>query len=57
LSDKELDLAWDLWFDLAQATNDWDPPYCHGVFVNLVTSARGNPQEVSFEGVRRDDHM
>jgi hypothetical protein len=57
LSDKELDLAWDLWFDLAQATNDWDPPYCHGVFVNLVTSARGNPQEVSSEGVRRDDHM
>lgn len=37
LSDEELDLAWDLWFDLAQATNDWDPPYSHGVFVNLVT--------------------
>ena len=28
LSDEELDLAWDLWFDLAQTTNDWDPPYC-----------------------------
>ena len=53
LSDKELDLAWDLWFDLAQATNDWDPPYCHGVFVNLVTSARGNPQEVSSEDDRQ----
>ena len=39
LSDEELDLAWDLWFDLAQATNDWAPPYSHGVFVNLVTSA------------------
>ena len=38
LSDEELDLAWDLWFDLAQATNDWDPPYSHGVFANLVTS-------------------
>ena len=25
-----------LWFDLAQFTNDWDPPYSHGVFVNLV---------------------
>jgi hypothetical protein len=37
LSDEQLDLAWDLWFDLAQATNDWDPPYSHGVFVNLVT--------------------
>lgn len=38
LSDEELDLAWDLWFDLAQTTNEWDPPYSHGVFVNLVTS-------------------
>lgn len=36
LSDEELDRAWDLWFDLAQATNDWDPPYSHGVFVNLT---------------------
>lgn len=40
LSDEQLDLAWDLWFDLAQTTNDWDPPYAHGVFVNLVTSSR-----------------
>jgi hypothetical protein len=40
LSDEELDLAWDLWFDLAQTTNDWDPPYSHGVFVNLVRSPR-----------------
>jgi hypothetical protein len=39
LSDEELDLAWDLWFDLAQTTNDWDPPYSHGVFVNLVTNS------------------
>jgi len=30
---EELDRAWDLWFDLAQATNDFDPPYTHGVFV------------------------
>jgi hypothetical protein len=41
LSDEELDLAWDLWFDLAQTTNDWDPPYSHGVFVNLATSSPG----------------
>jgi hypothetical protein len=33
MTDEELDLAWDLWFDLAQATNDFDPPYTHGVFV------------------------
>ena len=39
LSDEELDRAWDLWFDLAQTTNAWDPPYSHGVFVNLVTSS------------------
>lgn len=32
LSDEELALAWDLWFDLAQATNAHDPPYSHGVF-------------------------
>jgi hypothetical protein len=32
LSDEELALAWDLWFDLAQTTNDDDPPYTHGVF-------------------------
>jgi hypothetical protein len=30
---EELDRAWDLWFDLAQATNDFDPPFTHGVFV------------------------
>ena len=28
----ELAAAWDLWFDLAQETNDADPPYSHGVF-------------------------
>ena len=35
LNDQELDAAWDLWFDLAQATNESDPPYSHGVFVNV----------------------
>lgn len=35
MTDEELDLAWDLWFDLAQATNDFDPPYTHGVFVPI----------------------
>ncbi|HVT15129.1 MAG TPA: hypothetical protein VHQ90_02970 [Thermoanaerobaculia bacterium] len=33
MTPDELDLAWDLWFDLAQATNAYDPPYTHGVFV------------------------
>lgn len=36
MTDDELDAAWDLWFDLAQATNDSDPPYTHGVFVHLT---------------------
>jgi hypothetical protein len=35
MSDEELSKAWDLWFDLAQHTNDHDPPYTHGVFVGL----------------------
>jgi hypothetical protein len=38
LTDEELDRAWDLWFELAQATNEWDPPYSHGVLVDLVTT-------------------
>jgi len=33
MTPEELDRAWDLWFDLAQTTNDSDPPYTHGVFV------------------------
>ncbi len=34
----ELEAAWDLWFELAQHTNDFDEPYTHGVFqgVQLV---------------------
>ena len=32
---EELEAAWELWFDLAQHTNDHDPPYTHGVFVRL----------------------
>jgi hypothetical protein len=50
MSAEELDAAWDLWFDLAQATNASDPPYSHGVFVNTMTSdrpARGRPVAVS----------
>jgi hypothetical protein len=43
LSEEELALAWDLWFDLAQTTNDSDPPYTHGVF-----------QLVRAGGLRRD---
>jgi hypothetical protein len=35
MTDEELERAWDLWFDLAQSTNDADPPYSHGVFTGL----------------------
>jgi hypothetical protein len=37
----ELELAWDLWFDLAQSTNDADPPYTHGVLAG--PKADGSP--------------
>jgi hypothetical protein len=43
LSDEELDLAWDLWFDLAQSTNDDDPPYTHGVFQRATLSSTPVP--------------
>jgi len=33
MSDDELEAAWDLWFDLAQETNAFDPAYSHGVLV------------------------
>ncbi len=41
----ELDAAWDLWFELAQHTNDSDPDYTHGVFVGVdlkVIAARSD---------------
>jgi len=35
MTDEELERAWDLWFDVAQSTNDADPPYSHGVLMGL----------------------
>ena len=43
LTEEELACAWELWFELAQATNDWDPPYEHGVFVGIERSAPDRP--------------
>ncbi len=40
MSDEELARAWDLWFDLAQVTNDDDPVWTHGVFVLLSDAVR-----------------
>lgn len=42
MSADELDAAWDLWFDLAQTTNDSDPPYTHGVFAYGQRAAEGS---------------
>jgi hypothetical protein len=48
LDDEALAAAWDLWFDLAQTTNPFDPPYAHGVFVGLRTQDVGVvPEEVA----------
>lgn len=43
MSREELDAAWDLWFDLAQSTNDADPPFTHGVFAR--PDGAGRPTE------------
>ena len=53
LSAEELDAAWDLWFDLAQTTNDSDPPYSHGVFVNAVTNASHERSAVHLTSCQR----
>jgi hypothetical protein len=45
---EELDAAWDLWFDLAQWTNEFDPPYEHGVFAG-VTADPGRPTSLEPE--------
>ena len=41
LDDLELAKAWDLWFDPAQATNEFDPPFSHGVFVGVRSEGTG----------------
>lgn len=46
MTPEELDAAWNLWFDLAQSTNDFDPPYTHGVFVGW-TPPEGTAQAAS----------
>lgn len=41
MTPEELEQAWDLWFDLAQETNDFDPPFSHGVFVTAAGPQAG----------------
>lgn len=47
MTPEELDRAWDLWFTLAQTTNDSDPPYTHGVFVWYDGSLPDPPDQPS----------
>lgn len=51
MSAEELDAAWDLWFDLAQATNEFDPAYTHGVLAGTVGD--GTSEDVPTEGAGR----
>ena len=45
MSDEELEAAWDLWFDLAQETNAFDPAYSHGVLVGWTPGRDEGPLE------------
>jgi len=54
MTDDELDAAWDLWFDLAQWTNEYDPPFMHGVFVNLTWADLGRPGGPAARSLRRE---
>lgn len=47
MTPEELDRAWDLWFDLAQETNDFDPPYTHGVFAGLGRVQDGSTESTT----------
>jgi hypothetical protein len=49
MDDAELEAAWDLWFDLAQTTNQADPPYTHGVlaYASMVDDRQESPDASS----------
>jgi hypothetical protein len=56
MTPQELARAWDLWFDLAQETNDFDPPYSHGVFVGIRDneSRTSEPAFAGLEGLSEE---
>ena len=57
MTEEELAKAWDLWFTLAQATNDDDPLYTHGVFTNVTREDLEEPADSANhenEGARFD---
>lgn len=53
LSAEELDAAWDLWFDLAQTTNEADPPYSHGVFAGVRPMVSWSQPDAGSEPTRQ----
>jgi hypothetical protein len=55
MSDEELDAAWDLWFDLAQETNAFDPAYSHGVLVGWTPPARDANHDAGDGAARTPD--
>jgi hypothetical protein len=55
---EELDGAWDLWFDLAQTTNDHDPAYEHGVFAGTsLIPLHETPSRTGDARRRSDPHF
>ena len=44
MTPEALASAWDLWFDLAQASSAADPPYTHRVFVSAAPLAAKHDQ-------------
>lgn len=55
MSDEELARAWDLWFDLAQTTNDDDPPYTHGVLVGIEATSDASDRRPDLKGPPRSE--
>jgi hypothetical protein len=55
MTPEELEKAWDLWFTLAQTTNDEDPLYTHGVFTS-VTREDLEELEPALSGIPDTEH-
>lgn len=49
MTPEELEKAWDLWFTLAQTTNDDDPPYTHGVLTSVTWEDLEEPERADWK--------
>jgi hypothetical protein len=58
MTPEELEKAWDLWFTLAQTTNDDDPLYTHGVFTSVTREDLEGPKtpEPALSGFPNAEH-